>query len=424
MLTPCSTSPPATARRRRAAVAAPASPAATATGTPPSTPFAASTLDVPRGRVRRRDGARRAPASPPSCTCSRGSTSRPRAPCAIDGRGPRGPLRRPAREAAPHRVGFVFQSFNLVPTLTRRGERRPAAAARGPAGRRRVARPRARPRRPRRAPRPQPVASSPAASSSASPSPARSSPGPPSCSPTSRPATSTRAPAPRCSACCATPSTPTARRSSWSRTTRAPRRSPTASCSSPTARSRVELARPDRGARHRDHGGGDGMIRLALADLRAHRLRTLLSVIAVVARRRARHRRADAHRHDDPCRASLSALPPTTASTRPSRRSSTRRADRPTSRAPRSRRCRRARSARVAATPGVAAAAGEVLRDDVRITGKDGKVVRLRPVLRRRIRLHDAGGAPRSRRSASTAARGPPGRRPSRSTPRPPTARA
>ena len=101
------------------------------------------------------------------------------------------------------RIGFVFQSFNLVPTLTALenitlpiaiagrtpdqpwldtvidtlGLRRPAAAT-GPA-------------------------SCPAASSSASRSAGRWPAGPRSSSATSRPATSTRAPAARCSASCA-----------------------------------------------------------------------------------------------------------------------------------------------------------------------------------------------------------------------------
>ena len=55
------------------------------------------------------------------------------------------------------------------------------------------------------------------------------------CSPTSRPATSTRGPAPRCCRCCASRCASSARPSSWSPTTRWPRRTPTASSSWPTA---------------------------------------------------------------------------------------------------------------------------------------------------------------------------------------------
>ena len=70
-------------------------------------------------------------------------------------------------------IGFVFQAFNLLPTLTAEENilLPLAIAGRKPtAGRRRRA---DRARRPRRAPRPPAGASSPAASSSASPSPAR-----------------------------------------------------------------------------------------------------------------------------------------------------------------------------------------------------------------------------------------------------------
>ena len=70
-------------------------------------------------------------------------------------------------------IGFVFQSFNLLPTLSAEenillplAHRRPPAGA---ARRRRAARAHG----PRRAPRPQARRSSRAASSSASPSPAR-----------------------------------------------------------------------------------------------------------------------------------------------------------------------------------------------------------------------------------------------------------
>ena len=56
-------------------------------------------------------------------------------------------------------------------------------------------------------------------------------------SPTSRPATSTRRPATTCFICCAGRSRTSARRSSWSRTTPTPPRSPTACSSCTTARS-------------------------------------------------------------------------------------------------------------------------------------------------------------------------------------------
>ena len=120
-------------------------------------------------------------------------------------------------------IGFVFQSFNLLPMLTaeenillplsiagRKADKAAVAVA-------------DRPRRPRRAPAATSRRSSPAASSSASRSPARSPRSRRCCSPTSRPATSTRPRAPRCSSCCARPSSSTARPRSWSPTTRARR---------------------------------------------------------------------------------------------------------------------------------------------------------------------------------------------------------
>ena len=55
-------------------------------------------------------------------------------------------------------IGFVFQSFNLLPTLTRRGERPAAAHDRRPQARRATGRHAARARRPRRPPPPPPVA--------------------------------------------------------------------------------------------------------------------------------------------------------------------------------------------------------------------------------------------------------------------------
>ena len=111
-------------------------------------------------------------------------------------------------------VGFIFQAYNLVPTLTALREHHAAAAARlarmpdqawidnviDTVGLRDRLK-----HRPQRA-----VA---AASSSASPSPGRSRAGRRSSSPTSRPATSTAAPAPRSSSSCAAPSASSARRS-------------------------------------------------------------------------------------------------------------------------------------------------------------------------------------------------------------------
>ena len=84
------------------------------------------------------------------------------------------------------KVGFVFQAFNLLPTLS--------ASGRGWATGR---------------------ASCPAASSSASRAPARWRAGPTSSSPTSRRATSTRAAAPPCSPSCGCRCASSARPSSW-----------------------------------------------------------------------------------------------------------------------------------------------------------------------------------------------------------------
>ena len=117
-------------------------------------------------------------------------------------------------------IGFVFQSFNLLPDAQRRGER-PAAAddrrAQGPARDDRRA---ARARRPHRPPPPPSVGALRRPAAARRRSPARWSPSPPSCSPTSRRATSTPTRARWSSTCCATPSTSTARPRSWSPTTR------------------------------------------------------------------------------------------------------------------------------------------------------------------------------------------------------------
>ena len=100
------------------------------------------------------------------------------------------------------KIGFVFQSFNLVPRTTRAGQRRAAAglrraARRASAAGARVAALAAVGLADRAAPPARP--SSPAASSSASRSRGRSSPTRRSSSPTSRPATSTRTRPTRCS---------------------------------------------------------------------------------------------------------------------------------------------------------------------------------------------------------------------------------
>jgi ABC-type glutathione transport system ATPase component len=103
------------------------------------------------------------------------------------------------------RVGFIFQSFNLVPTLSALRQHRAAAHHRGTqAGSRGARRGGAhhRPRGPPQAPA-QPALRE--DSNSASPQRARSPASPRSSSPTSPPATSTRAPAPTCSTSSATP---------------------------------------------------------------------------------------------------------------------------------------------------------------------------------------------------------------------------
>ena len=89
------------------------------------------------------------------------------------------------------RIGFVFQSFNLVPTLTARREHHAAAVDRRPQARPRVVRHRHRDRRASATGSTTGPTSCPAASSSGSPWPARWSAGRASSSPTSRPATST-----------------------------------------------------------------------------------------------------------------------------------------------------------------------------------------------------------------------------------------
>ena len=113
------------------------------------------------------------------------------------------------------RIGFVFQAFNLVPTLTARGEHRAARGHRGAPPRPGVVRRGHRHRRPARPARATGRASSRAASSSGWRAPGPSWAAPTWSSPTSPPATSTRRRVPRCSASCAGWSTPTGRPWSW-----------------------------------------------------------------------------------------------------------------------------------------------------------------------------------------------------------------
>ncbi len=141
------------------------------------------------------------------------------------------------------RIGFIFQSFNLLPTLTaaenivlpmRIAGRKPDDA---------LGRLDRRDRRPDRAARRTDRRSSPAGSSSEWRQPGRSPRDPRSSSPTSRPAPSTPRPAPSCSRSCAPRSPTSARPSSWSPTTPWPRATPTASSSSPTATSSTSFTR-------------------------------------------------------------------------------------------------------------------------------------------------------------------------------------
>ena len=117
------------------------------------------------------------------------------------------------------RIGFVFQSFNLVAALTAAENIDAAARPRRPASRpglARRARRHARPGRPAAAPAVAAVRR-PAAARRRRPGPGR--PGRRSSSPTSPPATSTPAPAWRCWSSSSTPPATSARRSSWSPTT-------------------------------------------------------------------------------------------------------------------------------------------------------------------------------------------------------------
>ena len=121
-------------------------------------------------------------------------------------------------------VGFVFQSFHLLPSLTAlENVMLPLELAAARDARVDGARG-ARPRRPRRSASATIRGSCRAASSSALPSPAPSSRGRPCCSPTSPPATSTPPPASASWSCCSGSTRQPARRWCWSRTTgRSPR---------------------------------------------------------------------------------------------------------------------------------------------------------------------------------------------------------
>ena len=151
------------------------------------------------------------------------------------------------------------------------------------------------------------------------------------------------------------------------------------------------------------------MRRLAFADLRAHRLRTLLSIIAVTLgvalvtgamtltgtmTHAASSLSASAY---DDVDAAVEARSPV------HRTSDVQGASRPSLPA--------SVVGRVTGTPGVAAAAGEVLREDVKITGAGGEVSRP-AVLRCGLPVHrPRRAAPRP--SGSTRAPGPPARAPS-----------
>ena len=111
------------------------------------------------------------------------------------------------------RLGFIFQSYNLIPTLNALENITLPMALAGQRARPGVARPRHRHRRPAR-PAQAPAVGAlrrPAAARRGGPRARRA--GPRSSSPTSRPATSTRRPAPRSSRSCAGRATSSARRS-------------------------------------------------------------------------------------------------------------------------------------------------------------------------------------------------------------------
>ena len=101
------------------------------------------------------------------------------------------------------RIGFIFQSFNLLPTMTAAENIVLPMRIAGPQAGRALGGLDRRDGRPHRPPRRTGRRSSPAASSSGSPRPGRSPRAPTSSSPTSRPVPWTRRPAPSCSRSCA-----------------------------------------------------------------------------------------------------------------------------------------------------------------------------------------------------------------------------
>ena len=174
--------------------------------------------------------ARRAPASRRSCTCSPGSTARPRAPSRIGGEEISAHGRPALTKLRRRHIGFVFQSFNLLPTLTAEENILPAARDR-PA----QARPRRRSTRcsrasasaERRDHTPDRALRRPAAARRHRPRAHRAPDRPVRRRADGQPRLGLRRGDPR--RCCARRSTSTARPPSWSRTTRAPPPAPTAS---------------------------------------------------------------------------------------------------------------------------------------------------------------------------------------------------
>ncbi len=177
--------------------------AATATGDSAVEAVRGVSLERAGGPVHRDHGRRAAPASPRSCTCSRDSTGPPRARVEIGGQDITAMGDKQLTLLRREHIGFVFQAFNLVPTLTAEENVTLPLAIAGRQARARLGRRRARAGRARRPPH------APAGRAVGRPAAARRRgararlASRPSCSPTSRPATSTRARAPRCSTCCA-----------------------------------------------------------------------------------------------------------------------------------------------------------------------------------------------------------------------------